>query len=118
MPIFSVLAAYPAFWGLCGAFCFAGQRLLVKMALSREAREAAPLCIAEFFFALVVGAIWAAAADALVEKLSKLSDLAATSAFIGLLANVVAPVVTKRWPKILDNVLSGRVSKAITGEGE
>jgi hypothetical protein len=116
MPIFSTLATYPAVWGTAGAFCFAGQRILWKLALNRDAREAAALCVAEFFFACIVGAIWAGAIDTILEKMSHLSDLPATSAVIGLLANTVAPVVTKRWPKIVDNILSGRVSKALTGD--
>ena len=100
------------FWGLAGAFIFAGPRLNadIKQARSTVPRGSVVMCIWEFFVALAIGAIAAAAAtEAIAEFLhrSSVGDLRGIATLLGLGANHWAPKVVKALGGKIDRVGKG-----------
>lgn len=108
---------WPAFWGVLGAFAFAGPRFLPCLSAAHDARRMPWGCIAELAIALVIGGIGAAALTGLVAGLVHVKDTNAVAAILGLLANPCVPRITGAAPALLSGLLDGPIAKALKGDG-
>lgn len=83
------------FWGLAGAFIYAGPRWVIALASKGVERHNTLFCTLEFLVALLVGMAAAAAFGPLASKVAlttlEVKDDNAVSALIGLLMNPAGP---------------------------
>lgn len=109
------------FWGLAGAFIYAGPRWAIDLASGGETRVSPILCTLKMLVALGVGCLSAAAFGPLAGKvaltMAGVTDDNAVSALIGLFANRLAPQLVDQGSKILTSSteVAERVLKALKG---
>lgn len=106
--MFDVLIASPATWGLAGAFVYAGPLLIACVYASNLSGGKCLKCVAEFFVAMLIGVIAAAAIAPLVQELLHKNSqawLRMIAGFIGLLANRTAPLVVDYAPSAITDRL-------------
>lgn len=112
----SVIAHWPAWWGVLGAFVYAANRLVPCLAAARAAKQWPWGCVADFFISLAVGGIGAAAFTTVAEGFVHLKDPNAVATLIGLLANPIVPKITGSAPALLGLVLESPLARALKGE--
>ena len=100
-------AITPATWGLLGAFCYAGPRLVTCAIKARDEARGWWFCGLDFIVAIIIGAIAAAAFGTVALTFLHLSDHNAASAFVGWVANGVDAGA------ILGKLIGGRATRAI-----
>lgn len=109
--------SWPAVWGVLGAFIYAGPRWATCIITNRELGKRHAGCTLEFTVALVSGGIAAAAFSSATLAFSKVKDLNAISAMVGLLANPVVPVLVKRVSNLVGSALAAKVDDKLPGGG-
>lgn len=104
------------FWGLLGAFIYAGPRWARCWVVHGEAGHSKVECFIDFAIALVTGAIAGAAFTSILLTYTGLKDQNAVSALVGVFVNPVAPELTKRAPKVIGKALG--VFNDLKGDGK
>lgn len=110
------------FWGLGGAFMWAGPRLCAGLYKARKG-EAEPrwLCLLIFIVCLAIGAFAAEAFAPWLSAFLKLSDdraIRGVSAFLGLIANKAAPGVADALSVGIVSISETVLKKLSTGSKE
>jgi hypothetical protein len=110
------------FWGLAGAFIYAGPRWVIALASRQETRVTAVICTMEMLVALGVGTAAAAAFGPLGSKVAlttlQVQDDNAVCALLGLFANRLAPMLVDKGSSALTSSaeVAERVLKALKGD--
>lgn len=111
--------SHPAFWGLGGAFIYAGPRLSACVFAARQSGGGWSVCAMECAVALAIGAFAAAAFGPWVlawRGAPKAHELNAIAAMIGLLANPMAPQLVSGSGRILKTIVTGRLDRLFKGD--
>jgi hypothetical protein len=110
----------PWFWGVCGAFIYAGPKWVVELISARENKASRLLIHLELAVSLMVGGIGAAAFGQVALTTLRLQDHNSVSALIGLFANRLAPAIVDKGSNVIENAaaIATRVFKALKGETE
>lgn len=112
----------PWFWGLCGAFIYAGPRWVISLSTARDTKGSTILCTLEMFIALAVGpmaaAVFGELVNAVVLTTLHVKEDNAVYGLIGLFANRVAPEMVEKGSSALGSgvAIAARVLKALKGE--
>lgn len=112
------------FWGLAGAFIYAGPKWVIALSSKEDTRVGPAICTMEMLVALGVGCAAAAAFGPLTSKVAlttlKVQDDNAICALLGLFANKLAPMLVERGSNMLtlSTDLAERVLKALKGDGK
>ena len=100
-----------AWWGLCGAFIYAGPQLGVCLVASKKSGSPSWVCFFEFTVTMICGAIAAAAFSEFIADWAHLKNSNAIAAAIGWFVIPIAPRLTKRIAEIAEQ----RIASKLTG---